>query len=127
MSLWENRRESQNPAYPYEWALEYGNGEIFPRLKDGAARLTAQAPRAGITALHVSLAGRPVATIRPLSQLPDQVVVRALVIQSAEDMRRERGEIGGWRFGFQHGDRFVGVVIDQTGRIRHTPTNAPLP
>jgi hypothetical protein len=121
VAWWRERQASGNPVYPFEWEVRYANGDRFPRVcAGGRVRVTAQAPRAGIVCLRVR-GPSGVVDVVPGPGTPDAIIVRARVRRMVAAL--DRGAIDSWRFGFRHGDRFIGVILDPSGRV--TRVEAP--
>jgi hypothetical protein len=122
---WARRLVSGNPVYPFEWELHYQDGRRFKRVCLGEIRTTGAAPRRGVLRLRVLGGPTSVLDVEPASPKPDRVVCTARVVGVLGVPGR--GGVAGYRFGFQHGDAFVGVELDGTGRVvRHAATSPNL-
>lgn len=103
-----------HPAAPFDWRLRYADGHLRPRTA-GPART---ATRAGLVALEVTGPGLDAGlTVWADRGTPDEVVIRRQWALAYPGARRL---LQGWRFGFQYGGTFRGVVVDPAGTVRRT-------
>jgi len=107
---WEARLASDNPIFPYEWAVGYADGHRLPRAAAGTSR---GVPLEGLAWLHIT--GPNLRLDLPVPPLRIQGLVLRATVEG--QLGGDRHRIARWTFGFQTATGFWGLVLDPSGRL----------
>jgi hypothetical protein len=107
---WSARLASENPLYPYDWAVGYQDGTRLTRLAAGTSR---GVPLERLAWLHITGPNFKIDIPVPPGQ------VRGLILRATVErhLSGDGHRIARWTFGFQTATGFWGFVLDLTGRL----------